>query len=93
MTAAEADLAQQEASYQIASFDKDAYTKLAETGAASNRRETRSYKVRFEDRTAVILRFGAMAELRLRASIRHGLLRRWLQNGSIKRALKPTCRN
>jgi HlyD family secretion protein len=37
LAAAEADLAQQEASYQIAKFDEDAYTKLARTGAASER--------------------------------------------------------
>jgi len=37
LEAAEADLAQQQAAYQIAAFDKDAYTKLAETGAASER--------------------------------------------------------
>jgi HlyD family secretion protein len=35
--AAEADLAQKEASYQLALFDKDAYTRLAETGAVSER--------------------------------------------------------
>jgi HlyD family secretion protein len=37
LAAAQADLAQQQASYQIAAFDKDAYTRLAETGAASER--------------------------------------------------------
>ncbi len=37
VAAAEADLAQQRASYQIAAFDRDAYTKLAGTGAASER--------------------------------------------------------
>jgi hypothetical protein len=37
VAAAEADLAQQQASYQIAEFDRDAYTKLAGTGAASER--------------------------------------------------------
>jgi HlyD family secretion protein len=37
LAAAEADQAQQEAALQIASFDKDAYTKLAQTGAASER--------------------------------------------------------
>lgn len=35
--AAEADLAQKEASYQLAMFDKDAYTRLAQTGAVSER--------------------------------------------------------
>ena len=37
LAAAEAELAQQQAAYQLASFDKDAYTRLAETGAASER--------------------------------------------------------
>jgi HlyD family secretion protein len=37
LAAAEADLGQQEASYDLAAFDKDAYTRLAQTGAASER--------------------------------------------------------
>jgi HlyD family secretion protein len=37
LTAAESDLAQQEASYKLALFDKDAYTRLAQTGAVSER--------------------------------------------------------
>lgn len=37
LSAAEADLAQQEAAYQLASFDKDAYSRLAKTGAVSER--------------------------------------------------------
>jgi HlyD family secretion protein len=37
LAAAEADLAQQQAAFKIASFDKDAYTKLAKTGAVSER--------------------------------------------------------
>ena len=36
-TAAQADLAQQQAAFQIADFDRDAYTRLAKTGAASER--------------------------------------------------------
>lgn len=35
LAAAQADLAQQQAAYQIASFNKDAYAKLAKTGAVS----------------------------------------------------------
>lgn len=35
LAAAEADLAQQQAAYQIAAFNKDAYGKLAKTGAVS----------------------------------------------------------
>jgi HlyD family secretion protein len=38
VAAAEAELAKQEAAYRLASFDKEAYTKLAETGAVSERR-------------------------------------------------------
>lgn len=37
LAAAEADLAQQQAAYQIALFDKDAYAKLAQSGAVSER--------------------------------------------------------
>jgi HlyD family secretion protein len=37
VAAAEAGLAQQEASYQLAVFDKDAYTRLAQSGAVSER--------------------------------------------------------
>lgn len=37
LAAAQADMEQQEAAYQLASFDKDAYTHLAQTGAASER--------------------------------------------------------
>jgi HlyD family secretion protein len=37
LAAAQADLTQQEAAYQIASFDKDAYSRLAKTGAVSER--------------------------------------------------------
>jgi HlyD family secretion protein len=38
VTAAEAELARQEAAYRIAAFDREAYTRLAETGAVSERR-------------------------------------------------------
>ena len=37
LAAAEADLAQQEAAYKLALFDKEAYTKLAQSGAVSER--------------------------------------------------------
>jgi HlyD family secretion protein len=42
LTAAESDLAQQEASYKLALFDKDAYTRLAQTGAVSERQGKQS---------------------------------------------------
>jgi HlyD family secretion protein len=38
VTAAEAELARQEAAYRIAAFDKEAYTRLAATGAVSERK-------------------------------------------------------
>jgi membrane fusion protein YbhG len=37
LAAAEADLARQEASLRLASFDREAYTRLAESGAVSER--------------------------------------------------------
>jgi HlyD family secretion protein len=37
LSAAQSDLAQQQAAYQIAAFDKDAYTRLAKSGAVSER--------------------------------------------------------
>lgn len=37
LAAAKADLAQQEAAYQLAAFDENAYTRLVQTGAASER--------------------------------------------------------
>jgi HlyD family secretion protein len=37
LAAAEADLAQQEAAYELAVFDRDAYTRLAQSGAVSER--------------------------------------------------------
>jgi HlyD family secretion protein len=37
LAAAQSDLVQQQAAYQLAAFDKDAYTRLAKTGAVSER--------------------------------------------------------
>jgi HlyD family secretion protein len=37
LATAQSELAQQQAAYQIAAFDKDAYTRLAKTGAVSER--------------------------------------------------------
>ena len=42
LAAAQSDLAQQQAAYQIAAFDKDAYTRLAKTGAVSERQGLQS---------------------------------------------------
>jgi HlyD family secretion protein len=38
VTAAEAELAKQQAAYRLATFDREAYTRLAETGAVSERK-------------------------------------------------------
>ena len=53
LAAAEADLAQREASYQIASFDKDAYTRLAQTGAVSERRGKQAVAAAGQEAAAV----------------------------------------
>jgi HlyD family secretion protein len=53
LAAAEADLAQQQASFQIAAFDRDAYTKLALTGAASQRQATQAIATAGQQAAAV----------------------------------------
>jgi HlyD family secretion protein len=53
LAAAEADFEQQQASYQIAAFDRDAYTKLAETGAASERQATQAIATAGQQSAAV----------------------------------------
>jgi HlyD family secretion protein len=53
LAAAEADLAQREASYQIASFDKDAYTRLAQTGAVSERQGKQAVATAGQEAAAV----------------------------------------
>jgi len=53
LAAAEADLAQREASYQIASFDKEAYTRLAETGAVSERQGKQAIATAGQEAAAV----------------------------------------
>ncbi len=53
VAAAEADLAQQRASYRIAAFDRDAYTKLAGTGAASER-QAKQMIATADSQTAVV---------------------------------------
>ncbi len=53
ISAAEADLAQREASYQIALFDKEAYTRLAQTGAASERQARQATATADEQLAAV----------------------------------------
>jgi HlyD family secretion protein len=63
LAAAEADLAQQKSSYQLALFDKDAYTKLAKTGAVSERQGKQAVTTADERAAAV-----AAAERRVEAA-------------------------
>jgi HlyD family secretion protein len=53
VASAEAELAQQEASLKLALFDKDAYTRLAQTGAVSER-QGRQAVATAEQQTAVV---------------------------------------
>lgn len=53
LTAAQSDLAQQQAAYQIAAFDRDAYTRLAKTGAASERQATQATATAEQTQAAV----------------------------------------
>jgi HlyD family secretion protein len=53
LSAAEADLAQQEASLKLAQFDKDAYTRLAQTGAVSERQGKQSVSTAEQQEAAV----------------------------------------
>jgi HlyD family secretion protein len=53
LSSAEAELAQQEASLKLALFDKDAYTRLAETGAVSERQGKQAVTTA-EQQTAVV---------------------------------------
>ena len=50
---AEAEVAQQEAQYQLAIFDRDAYTRLAKTGAASERQGKQAEATAEQQRAAV----------------------------------------
>ena len=54
LTAAEADLTQQEASLKLALFDKDAYTRLVQTGAVSERQGKVSVSTADQQEAAVI---------------------------------------
>jgi len=53
LAAAQADLAQAEAAYDLAAFDRDAYTKLAQSGAVSERQGKQSVAVAEQDAAAV----------------------------------------
>lgn len=63
VAAAESDLAQQQAAYQIAAFDRDAYTALAKTGAVSERQGKQSVSTADQAAAAV-----AAASRRVEAS-------------------------
>ena len=63
LAAAQADLARQQSSYQLALFDKDAYTRLAKTGAASERQSKQAVTTADEYAAAV-----AAAERRVEAA-------------------------
>ncbi len=54
LSAAEADLAQQEASYKIALFDKEAFGRLAETGAVSTRQGVQAASTADQQAAAVV---------------------------------------
>ena len=62
VAAAEADLAQQEAAYQIAEFDREAYERLAMTGAVSERQGKQAVSTASQQAAAV-----AAAKRRLEA--------------------------
>jgi len=53
LAAAQAQLAQQQAAYQLAVFDRDAYIKLAETGAASERQSKQAISTADQQAAAV----------------------------------------
>jgi HlyD family secretion protein len=63
LLAAEADLGQQEAAYQLALFDKEAYTRLAETGAVAERKGKEAASTAAQQAAAV-----AAAKRRVEAS-------------------------
>lgn len=86
---AEAELAQQEASLKLALFDRDAYTRLAQTGAVSERQGKQAVATA-EQQEAVV----AAAKRRLEAA-RAGLVttRASLDNPAIRAAQEAVVRN
>lgn len=54
VVAAEAELKRQEAAYQLAAFDRDAYTRLADTGAVPERRGKEAVSTAEQQHAAVI---------------------------------------
>ncbi len=63
LAAAQSDLAQQQAAYDLALFDKDAYTRLAQSGAVSERQGKQAVATADQDAAAV-----AAAKRRVEAS-------------------------
>lgn len=61
----EAEVAQQEASYQMAQFDKDAYTRLAKTGAVSERQGKQAESTADQQAAAVAAAKRRMAATRM----------------------------
>jgi HlyD family secretion protein len=88
IASAEAELAQQEASLKLALFDRDAYTRLAQTGAVSER-QGRQAVATAEQQEAVV----AAAKRRLEA-VRAGLTtaRANLENPTIRAAQEAIVR-
>ncbi len=82
LAAAEADLAQQQSSLQLALFDKDAYTRLAKTGAVSERQSKQAETTAVAQKSAV-----AAAERRVEAAKGAVITARsMLENPSIRSA-------
>jgi HlyD family secretion protein len=88
LAGAEAQLTQQQASYQLALFDKDAYTKLAQSGAVSERQAKVAVSTADQQAAGVVA-----AERRVEAA--HGALtmaRASLTNPAIREAESATVR-
>jgi HlyD family secretion protein len=88
LAAAEADLVQQETAYQLAAFDKEAYTRLAKTGAVSERQGKQAATTAGQQAAAV-----AAAKRRVEAAL--GALtaaKANLANPDIRRAEAATVR-
>src|SRR5262249_14807070 len=54
LATAEANLAEQEAAYRLAAFDREAYTRLAETGAVSERKGQEAASTAAQQQAAVV---------------------------------------
>jgi len=82
LATAEAQLAQQQSSYQLAAFDRDAYTKLVQTGAVSERQGKQA-------QTTADAQAASVAAAKRRVDAAHGALttaRSSLKNPDIRSA-------